>query len=97
MIKQQYTEEFKKEAVRHALESKESVSKVASNLGLKYKTLYYWIQQGMDKPKGKILDYKAGYRQLELENTELRRKLKKVEAERELLKKAAAYFASQKG
>lgn len=96
MAKQVYTEEFKKEAVRHALESQDSVSKVASNLGLKYKTLYNWIQQGMHHPKESIVDYKTGYQQLELENTELRRKLKKVEAERELLKKAAAYFASQK-
>ena len=96
MVKQVYTEEFKKEAVRHALESQDSVSKVASNLGLKYKTLYNWIQQGMHHPKESIVDYKTGYQQLELENTELRRKLKKVEAERELLKKAAAYFASQK-
>ena len=35
MVKQQYTEEFKQEAVRHALESQENISKVADNLGLK--------------------------------------------------------------
>ena len=96
MIKQQYTAEYKQEAVRHALESQENISKVASNLGLNYKTLYRWVKQGIEKPKEKVLDYKAGYRQLELENSELRRKLKKAEAERELLKKAAAYFATQK-
>ena len=96
MIKQQYTAEYKQEAVRHALESQENISKVASNLGLNYKTLYRWVKQGMEKPKEKALDYKAGYRQFELENSELRRKLKKAEAERELLKKAAAYFATQK-
>ena len=78
MLKQQYTAEYRQEAVRHALESQESISKVAGNLGLNYKTLYRWVQQGMEKQKEKVVDYKAGYRQLELENSELRRKLKKA-------------------
>lgn len=46
-----------------------------------------------DQPPEKI-DYKTCYQQLIAENTQLKRKLKQAETEREILKKAAAYFAN---
>jgi transposase len=42
----------------------------------------------------KKIDYKTQYQNLVSENAELKKKLKKAETEREILKKAAAYFAN---
>lgn len=46
-------------------------------------------------PKDVKIDYQSHYQQLLTENEELKKKLKKTEVEREILKKAAAYFAIQ--
>ena len=47
-------------------------------------------------PKDVEIDYQRQYQQLLTENNDLKKKLKKTEVEREILKKAAAYFASQR-
>ena len=66
------------------------------NLHVKYKTLSSWISKAMSQPpKDAKIDYQSHYQQLLTENNELKKKLKKTEVEREILKKAAAYFASQ--
>ena len=93
-----YTSEFKLEAVRLALSSDQSTAMTAKNLGIKTNTLYTWVSKAMqDKtnlPKSpKINNVK--YQELEQENRNLKTKLKRAEQERDILKKAAAYFASQ--
>ena len=97
MPNQTYTKEFRKEAEKLALESDEPKQKIADNLGVKYKTLLTWITQSMkviDKPD-KPVDFKSRYQELVSENTQLKTELKQTKIEREILKKAAAYFASQ--
>lgn len=90
-----YTDEFKSEAINMAVSSDLTISDVANNLGLKYKTLYNWVKQSMpDTPstsagKNKIKD-------LESEVRRLKKELKQTKEERNILKKAAAYFASEK-
>lgn len=97
MPNQKYTKEFRKEAVKLALESDEPKQKIADNLGVKYKTLLTWITISMkvidetDKP----VDFKSRYQELVSENAQLKTELKQTKLEREILKKAAAYFASQ--
>lgn len=97
MPNQTYTKEFKKEAVKLALESDVPKQKIADNLGVKYKTLLTWITLSMkvidktDKP----VDFKSRYQELVSENAQLKTELKQTKLEREILKKAAAYFASQ--
>ena len=89
-----YTEAFKSEAIKLALESDANCKEISDNLGVNYKTLMGWIQKSMSDETEKEIDYKSRYQQLTNENTELRRKLKKTEMEREILKKATAYFAN---
>lgn len=97
MPNQTYTKEFRKEAVKLALESDVPKQKIADNLGVKYKTLLTWITLSMkvidktDKP----VDFKSRYQELVSENAQLKTELKQTKLEREILKKAAAYFASQ--
>jgi len=94
----QYTSEFKIEAVKLAQSSDKPISTIANELGVKSNTLYNWISLAM---KNNILKTSKSskpnyrYQELEKENLHLRRELKRAKQEREILKKAAAYFASQ--
>ena len=72
-----------------------SLSEVASNLGLNYKTLYNWVKGSMPESSSTQAG-KSKIKELESEVQALRRDLKRVRQERDILKKAAAYFASQK-
>ena len=94
-VKNRYTQEFKSEAINMAVNGDLSLSEVASNLGLNYKTLYNWVKGSMPE----ISSTQAGkskIKELESEVQALRRDLKRAHQECDILKKAAAYFASQK-
>lgn len=96
--KAKYTSEFRNEAVKLALSSDQPSATIARDLGIKTSTLYNWISKAMqdktDLPKSpKPSNIK--YQELEQENRDLKAKLKRAEQERDILKKAAAYFASQ--
>ena len=90
-----YPQEFKSEAVKMVLDSDLTTYQVAQNLGISYKTLYTWVRNTM--PEATYT--KAGKSQIKTLQEELKkvkRQLKRAEQERDILKKAAAYFASQK-
>jgi transposase len=94
MAKPRHTQEFKNESVKLALEKDANRKQIADNLGINYKTLCGWIAQSMSDQTPEKIDYKTCYQQLIAENAQLKRKLKQAETEREILKKAAAYFAN---
>lgn len=83
-----YTQEFKIEAVRQTTERGYSVSEVSERLGICAKTLYHWRSQLSEKPKSA----RASDEQLRI--AKLEAELKRVTEERDILKKAARYFAS---
>lgn len=93
-----YPKEFREEAVKIALQNDVSKSTIADELGITRSTLYKWITQSME---AKLALPKTGKRQslnyqsLEQENRSLKAQLKRTQQERDILKKAAAYFASQ--
>jgi len=97
MSNQKYTDEFRKAAVKLALESSDSNSIIAGNLGVNYKTFMSWIRNSMKNPDQSniSINYKSRYQELVSENGQLKKDLKQTKLEREILKKAAAYFASQ--
>lgn len=91
-----YPVEFMENAVKLCLAKDADRAEIANNLGVKYKTLSNWISKAMSQPpKDAKIDYQSHYQQLLTENNDLKKKLKKTEVEREILKKAASYFASQ--
>ena len=93
---QRYIKEFKDNAVKLCLQPDANRREIADNLGVKYKTICNWISKAMSTPSKDIkIDYKTQYQQLSFENADLKKKLKQAETEREILKKAAAYFAKQ--
>jgi transposase len=85
-----YTEEFKTEAVRLARTSSQSIRQTALDLGVSNQTLGTWIREGHAGPGVGPLttDERA-------ELAELRRRVKVLETEREILRKAAAFFAQE--
>jgi transposase len=85
------SEEFKRDAVRLALTSGLPQRQVASDLGIGLSTLGKWIKRF--KAEQIVPD---GDRELALENERLRRENRLLREEREVLKKATAFFASQK-
>lgn len=83
-----YTQEFKIAAVKQTNERGYSVAEVSERLGICTKTLYHWRSQLSDKPK----PVKAPDDQLRI--AKLEAELSRVKEERDILKKAARYFAS---
>lgn len=92
MARKAYTKEFRESAVKMVLEHKRQVNDAARSLGVLPTTLRYWLkvhQQGLrsaDSAEEKALRRKV--RDLEAENI-------KLKMEREILKKAAAFFARE--
>jgi transposase len=85
------TDEFRKEAMRIALTSGLSRRQVADDLGVGFSTLNKWVsaQRGTDVVS-------AEDRDLARENERLRREVRILKEERDILKKAPQFFASQK-
>ena len=92
--RRRYTREFKLDALRLVDEGR-PVAEVARNLGIHVNTLHGWRQQFDSDPKsafpgnGKTLGKDEEIRQL-------KKKLRRAEQERDVLKKAVAYFAEEK-
>ena len=87
-----YTAEFKQSAVKLATESDQPVAQTAKELGVNQNTLYTWITI-YAKPKEKQ-DVQAD-EHLYDELKRLKKELARVTQERDLLKKATAYFAKE--
>lgn len=88
MSAKRYTDEFKIEAVRQIVEYGRPVTEVAERLGVSVHSLYGWRrQQGKSDVVRRVeKDQNADVRRLKAE-------LRRVTEERDILKKAAAYFA----
>ena len=94
MSSRRYTDEFKAEAVKQVTERGYPVAQVAERLGVSAHSLYSWLRAAgvsRDSKRAKERD------ELERENARLRAELSRAEEERDILKKAAAYFAKHSG
>jgi len=89
MSHKRYPEEFKIEAVKQVTDRGHSVAEVANRLGTTTHSLYAWIKKyGLDSAESNA----RADEQAEIQR--LKKELKRVTEERDILKKAAAYFAS---
>jgi len=93
-MNQRYSKEFKQEAVRQILERGYSVNEVSERLGVSTKSLYAWASAERRQKNGHDGDALAAIRR---ENSRLKAELRRAEEERDILKKAAAYFAKESG
>lgn len=88
-----FTKEFKAEAVKLVLEQKQSVTQAAKDLGIWPSCLTRWVEQakadrGDGKPGALTTEERA-------ELVQLRREVRTLRMEREILKKATAFFAKE--
>jgi transposase len=86
-IRRKYDEEFKKNAVKLSHASPKKASDVAKDLGITDSMLYRWRKRHTaDGEKTRFATLEEENKALRLENAELK-------MERDMLKKATAYFA----
>ena len=87
-----YTLEFKEEAVR-LVTGGDTAAKVAKNLGIAEQTLHNWIKAsaagGLKGEKSSTVSAE------QMEISRLRAEVSRLKIERDILKKAAAYFAKE--
>jgi len=92
MSTQRFTPEFKEEAVKQVIERGYSVPDVAARLGVLAHSLYKWVKavapDKSERQSKELLEAKS-------EILRLRAQMRRVEEERDLLKKAARYFARE--
>lgn len=89
-----YSAEFKDEAIKQVTEKGRPVIEVAKRLGVTSWTLYTWMKAaGVPTPSQK--QSRPAPPDLAKENAALKAQLKRLEEERDILKKAAAYFAKE--
>ena len=86
----QYPQEFKEEAVALVNDQGYSVPEAANSLGIRANLLYRWKDKADEQAAGTALaeDERAELKRLRKENKELR-------MEKEILKKASAFFAKE--
>ena len=94
--KNNYSLEFKISSAQLAVDSNQTVAQIARDLGINHNTLHGWIDKYSDSnqidQKNMSNVNKADFFE---ENKLLNKELALVKQERDLLKKAAAYFAKQ--
>jgi transposase len=90
MSSKRYPEEFKIEAVKQIIEKRHPVAEVATRLGVTQHSLYQWLKR-FGRPEAE----RSEVHNQQDELRRLRAELKRVTEERDILKKAAAYFAKE--
>ena len=94
MERRKFAREFKLEAVRLIKERGVSVAQASRDLGVHQTQLRLWVKDFADDPQEAF----PGHGQMKPEQAEiarLKREVTKLKAERDILKKAAVYFAKE--
>jgi transposase len=89
-----YTDEFRREAVRLAEAAPERVAQLARELDVHPETLRSWCERVRVQPAGPIVS-PTRVLTLEEENRQLKRENARLTEERDILKKATAFFARE--
>jgi len=100
MKKSKYTKEFRDSTINLVMNSEKSAYQIAQDLDVNDKTLYSWIRaykksHNIHTDDRRTTQKVSSKETLEEENKRLRKELAIVKQEREILKKATAYFAKE--
>jgi len=90
MTKGRFADEFKEEAVKQVIERGYTVGDVAKRLGISVQSLYKGVKVYSPNATDR---FEAELKEVRRENLTLKADLRRAQEERDLLKKAAAYFA----
>lgn len=94
MGKERFSPEFKEQAVRQVIDRGNTVKDVAERLGISPHSLYVWTRNARPTKKEKQGDELAAAKR---EIQKLQNDLRRTQEERDILKKAAAFFAKEPG
>ena len=90
-----YTKEFREEAVKLITEEKLSLPEAARRLSLPPSTLGNWVKQFKAGRLGEVGKTYRPLTEIEMDLARTKRELAEMKMERDILKKAAAYFAKE--
>jgi transposase len=90
--RRRFTPEYKAEAVQFVISSGRPAAEVARSLGIVEATLGNWVAKARENGEAKEPDLTISER---AELQRLRKEIQAIKMERDFLKKAAAFFASQ--
>lgn len=90
-----YSKEFREEAVKLVLEGKLSIPEVGRRLSLPPSTVRNWLKAQQEGKLSEVGKTQRPLTEVELENYRLKKELAELKMERDILKKAAAYFAKE--
>lgn len=91
--RKQYTKEFKQGAVRLVTEQGRSISDAATSLSVPAWSLSRWVRSAKDEDQ-QAFRGNGNRTDQEQKIFDLQQRVKQLEEEKEILKKAAAYFAT---
>ncbi|PLY04680.1 MAG: hypothetical protein C0625_15930 [Arcobacter sp.] len=100
MRNSKYTKEFKDSTIQLVMNGDKSAYQIAQDLDINDKTLYSWLREykkahNIHTDDRRTTQKTSSKETLEEENRRLRKELAIVKQEREILKKATAYFAKE--
>ena len=90
-----YSTQFKTEVVKKIADNSDNISATAKQLGIAMQTLSNWHNKANQGKLAGTEQYDPELIAVLEENKRLKRQLKVAEEEREILKKATAYFANE--
>ncbi len=93
--KGKYTKEFREEAVKLVTEEGLSLPEAGRRLSLPTSTIRNWVEAFKAGKLGDLGKYQRPLTEIEIELAKVKRELVTVKMERDILKKAAAYFAKE--
>ncbi len=93
--KGKYTKEFREEAVKLVTEGGQTLPEAGRRLSLPPSTIGNWVRAYKAGKLGSIGKSQRPLTEIEMEVARLKRELAEVKMERDILKKAAAYFAKE--
>ncbi|PEF60576.1 hypothetical protein CON35_30110 [Bacillus cereus] len=86
----QYEEEFKRQSVKHIFQAGKAVAQVARELGVSVNTLHGWVKKYKQEPK--VIKQRT-FRSEDQQTKEMEQRIRDLEEENAILKKAMHFFA----
>ena len=90
-----YTKELREEAVKLVSEGGVSIPEVGRRLSISASTIRYWVKASKEGKLQEVGRQQRPLTELEMELARVKRELAQVKIERDILKKATAYFAKE--
>ena len=92
--RRRFTPEYRRDVASLVLDTGSSIASVARDLGLGESVVGRWVKLERERRQA-AAQGRPDPRELEAENTALRRRVRELETEREVVGKASAFFASR--